>query len=1855
MKRQLSLLLLTLLTVAVLVPSAGAGVDKTHQWVPGEVIVKFKPGLKAAQKAAIIQGQQIQDFRSIGYEQWKIEGKSVEDAVYALEKDPNIEFAEPNYVLYAYDTPNDPSYGLLWGMNNTGQADGGGTAGTPDADIDAPEAWSVFHGSNAVTVAVIDTGIDYTHPDLAANAWTNPGEIAGNGIDDDANGYIDDIHGWDFANGDNDPMDDNDHGSHCSGTIGGVGNNGVGVAGVNWNVKIMGCKFLSAAGSGSTAGAISCIQYATLMGVDVMSNSWGGGPYDAALEAAIQAAYAADIFFIAAAGNSGVDTDASANYPSCYNVPNVIAVLATNNRDQRVNEAGWWASNYGATTVDIGAPGLYIYSTIRGGAYDSFSGTSMATPHVAGAMAMLRGRFPSITVDAGKNLLMTIGNDPVPALSGLCITGGRLNLLKLIGDPDTVAPGAVTDLAVGAAASNWLTLDWTAPGDDGNVGTAMSYDIRYASAPIIDQAGWDAATLVTGEPNPAIAGTAQTMKVTGLTPSTTYYFAIRANDEYANRGDLSNSPAGTTMAPPTMAISPASLSASLPTGGTANQTLTISNTGVGVLDFSIPAPSFVIPAKGAASVKQHEYIELAKGEADARIGDPVLNGAGGPDVFGYRWSDSDAPGGPAVNFIDISSVGTAVTLADDSNQGPFPLGFTFNFYGTDFTTFRIGSNGFVSLSSTSTSISNSALPAAAAPANLLALLWDDLIPGTGSCQYYYDGTRMIIQYTNWMNYTSGGPYTMQMQLYPNGTIEYQYQTLTGATNSATVGIQNATGTDGLTVAYNTTYLHSNMAVRFSRLPAWLAVSPASGSVPAGSSVDVNVAFNASGLCGSHFDATVHVLSNDPAHADVSVPAGLDLSGTADIAIAPTSLAFGNVYVTGSASLNLAVTNNGCADLVITSLDFSNGVFSSAQSLPTTVPAGTTHTIAVVFAPSAAGAASGQLTVVSNDPDSGSLLVPLTGTGLDYPNIQVAPASLTQTLPTGGTATQTLTISNTGAGSLGFSIPDAEYIAVVAKAAAPKPGSEYIDLAKDAKDPRVGAPVLLGAGGPDAYGYRWKDSDAIGGPAYNWIEISSIGTAIPFTADDQNLGAFTLGFSFPFYGTPFTSFRASTNGWISFTNSTTALSNYNLPSTSAPENLIAPFWDDLDFSATGDAYYYYDGTREIIEYTAVPRYSSGGPYTFQIHLYPSGRIEFHYKTMAGTRLAESTIGIQNETMDAGLAPVFNAAYVHDNLAIRFEAQIPWLSTTPTSGTIAGGASAEVTVGFNAAGLCGSTYNANLHVVSNDPDTPNVTVPVTLNLQGSPDAQVSPTTLPYGNVYVTQNKSLSTNVTNAGCADLQVTAIAFDNPVFGSAQAVPFSVTPGASLAVSVIFTPAAAGAATGTMNLTTNDASHPTLTVALTGTGVNPAGIDVTPASISATVPPSQQRTAIIHVVNNGAGSLNYSVPSPDLYSKAIQNAKPAVLAEDGPKDAADTEFGITPLGSGGPDTFGYSWKDSDAAGGPAFSWVEISSTGTTALASGDDTNSGPFPIGFTFNYYGTPFTTFRACTNGFLSFSSTATLYSNTALPSASAPLNMLAPFWDDLNLNAVGSGDIYYQVVGGNLVVQYNNVMRYGTTIPMTFEVILSPSGSITYQYLSLSTALLTSATVGMQNSTGTVGLQVAYNAAYLHNNLAIRFAALPQWANVTPTSGTLAGGESVDLTVTLDATGLALGVHTGQVRILSNDLTNPTITVPLTMTVQSYVSGVGNNLPSLLSLSQNVPNPFNPSTKISFALPARGTVDLRVFDVRGALVRTLVSGDLEPGIHDYTWEGRTDDGVQVPSGVYFYRLRTASGDITRSMMLVK
>lgn len=313
----------------------------------------------------------------------------------------------PNYELRSSDVAlNDPYSSNLWGLNN-------------DTGISARRAWDITNGSSDVVVAVIDTGIDYTHPDLAANIWVNPGETPANGIDDDANGYIDDIHGANTVLGATDrgnPMDDNEHGTHVAGTIGAVGNNGEGVAGVNHTVKLMALKFMDATGGGRLSDAISAIDYMVSMKVNygvnvrVSNNSWGGGGFSPALHAAIDRARAAGIVFVAAAGNSGQDTDLFPAYPSSYEVSNVVSVAAID-----TNQTLASFSNYGAESVDIAAPGVGIFSTLPNNQYGYLSGTSMATPHVVGALALLFAAEPALTWDEAIGRLYETGRN-TPAL-----------------------------------------------------------------------------------------------------------------------------------------------------------------------------------------------------------------------------------------------------------------------------------------------------------------------------------------------------------------------------------------------------------------------------------------------------------------------------------------------------------------------------------------------------------------------------------------------------------------------------------------------------------------------------------------------------------------------------------------------------------------------------------------------------------------------------------------------------------------------------------------------------------------------------------------------------------------------------------------------------------------------------------------------------------------------------------------------------------------------------------------------------------------------------------------------------------------------------------------------------------------------------------------------------------------------------------------------------------------------------------------------------------------------------------------------------------------------------------------------
>jgi subtilisin family serine protease len=452
-----------------------------HPVVPGEVLVAFTRTPDQASLRAEVDADAVSPVGRGAI--WRVHSgrRDVAALLASFASREDVAFVEPNYILYAVADSTDPRFPELWGLKNIGQVIAG-VAGTPGADISASHAWDVTLGTRNVVVGVVDTGIDYSHPDVAGNVWSAPASftltISGRTITCAAG-----THGFNAITKTCDPFDDNSHGTHVSGTIGAIGNNGIGVVGINRFASVMGLKFLSAVGSGTTADAISAIEFAVqtkqLFGaganVRVLSNSWGGVAFSQALLNEINRANQNEMLFIAAGGNNNSNNDAVPFYPSSYEAPNLVAVAATDNRD---GLAGF--SNYGANSVHLGAPGVQVLSTVPGADYKYFSGTSMATPHVSGAAALVLSRCMTTTTAALKTLLLD-AVDPIPSLSGKTITGGRLNVARAVdscGRAGNAAP--IVTLTTPSAAGVYdvpgpIAVAATAADGDGTIANVAFY------------------------------------------------------------------------------------------------------------------------------------------------------------------------------------------------------------------------------------------------------------------------------------------------------------------------------------------------------------------------------------------------------------------------------------------------------------------------------------------------------------------------------------------------------------------------------------------------------------------------------------------------------------------------------------------------------------------------------------------------------------------------------------------------------------------------------------------------------------------------------------------------------------------------------------------------------------------------------------------------------------------------------------------------------------------------------------------------------------------------------------------------------------------------------------------------------------------------------------------------------------------------------------------------------------------------------------------------------------------------------------------------------------------------------------
>lgn len=541
-------------------PRRRGGIERVNgrEAAAGEVLLKFRRTLaldELARIGTLVDADANRQIGRTGVRRLRSRSLDAATLIALLANYDDVEYAEPNYIVHTLSEPNDPAFSQLWGLKNAGQAVNGSLPGIAGADIHATEAWDVSVGSTDTVVAVIDTGIDYTHPDLAANVWSAPADftvtISQVPITCPAGS-----HGFNAIALTCDPMDDHHHGTHVAGTIGASGNNGVGVVGVNWTTQIMGLKFLDAGGSGTVADAINAIEFAIQArqafaatggaNIRVLSNSWGGPEFSQALLDEVRAANDHDMLFVAGAGNDGLPNDFLPFYPASFDAPNVVAVAATDNTDSLA-----WFSNWGTSTVHLAAPGVDIMSTVPGSSYAFLSGTSMATPHVSGAAALVLSRCALDTADLKDTILSTV--EPLASLSWATITGGRLDVNSAI--HSCIAPPPTPTSLTALAGDHKVTLAWPA------VRGAMRYSVKRA-----ETAGGPYVVIASGIK-------ATTYIDSAVVNDTTYYYVLSASNSAGESGD-SNEVTATPRVPPDLVIS----SLTVPTVGAAGATIVVSET-----------------------------------------------------------------------------------------------------------------------------------------------------------------------------------------------------------------------------------------------------------------------------------------------------------------------------------------------------------------------------------------------------------------------------------------------------------------------------------------------------------------------------------------------------------------------------------------------------------------------------------------------------------------------------------------------------------------------------------------------------------------------------------------------------------------------------------------------------------------------------------------------------------------------------------------------------------------------------------------------------------------------------------------------------------------------------------------------------------------------------------------------------------------------------------------------------------------------------------------------------------------------------------------------------------------------------
>lgn len=1219
----------------------------------------------------------------------------------------------------------------------------------------------------------------------------------------------------------------------------------------------------------------------------------------------------------------------------------------------------------------------------------------------------------------------------------------------------------------------------------------------------------------------------------------------------------------TVLSPPTISVDPDSLSEAVDvqvdTPPTRTATITISNSGQSDLNFTtaLGATVFTPPTPGGGTAASVAALDMRK----YGLGNPAVNRmqsvkAEGPSTF--RSSRAAAEFANTGVFNDSIFYDSGVNFPDSfgglDNGTPIITAVQFD-AETDFTLTAVR-NAYRTEALTEVAIILEIYRGGSTPADGELLLQQTITTLST------DGVFLLEELMTPLNFAAGENFWI-VHSYPAGINFPQGQDDDTSNERPNTYFFSSDG--GVTYNNVTGFIFLKRALSGDTDGGpYITLNPSSGTVAAGSSTDVEVTFDGANLANGVYNTDILVNSNDPMTPTATVATTFEVSGQiSEIAVSDELLTFDNVFLGNSNQRTLTITNNGLSTLNISELSTDNTDFS-VDPASATVEAGEELEVTVTFTPSSLGSINGTLSITSDADNTASIDVILNGVGVDPPMAAFDPSEVSATTDAGTTVDAQITLRNDGNSPLTFSFPELAAANALANPNIRLNSTEILTFDgftagdKNARDTRVGAPVVSAVGTDSGFGYTWIDSDEAGGPVFAFEDITGTGTDITGVLGADGTASGPISFPFEFYGVEYESVFINANGFLSFSQPTGfTFINNQIPVDDNINNVIAVFWDDIEPQNQGGAVHVADfGDRFVVQWTNVNVFlgGAGESATFQVVLYPDGNIDMFYQDVDTASFRDNaTVGIENADGSDGAQVVFNSDYIRDGLALRFNR--PSMPLTPfisaisdVSGAIAAGGSRELTVTLDATELNDGVFFDELTVSSNAPDKSNSTALFELTVVGTPEIAVSDETLVFEPIFIGLSSQASVSVENVGTRVLEISGISNGNDDFQLDLEAPVSLEPGEATSITVTFSPTTVGDITDEITITSDDGfGNESVSIGLSGVGIDPPVIVVTPESIELTLTEGESTTENVTLRNDGATTLNYSVAPPLLTQQGTApiTVQPYERLDFEPirsKQAADNRVGPTFRNtSGGPDSFGYTFVDSNS-GGPEFDFIDISATGTQANVGADGNET--VPLTFDFSFYGETQNEVTISANGYVTFSPIVGIdFINAQIPGTGSPNNFIAGMWDDIEPQN-GTG-VFYEGNAERFIIQYEATPRFlANDAPVTFQIILFPDGSFKMQYADLTTALLTSSTVGIEGPGGTSGLQVIFNNAYLEENLAVTFTP--------PIAGTLEPGESVEIPIEISAEALEGGnTYVGDIVVSSNDPINPEVLVPVTLEV--------------------------------------------------------------------------------------------------------